>query len=444
MGMSSSSLLLIDQNITSSSIMQILPGFRDFYPLDMAKRNYLFSTLRRVVLSYGFVEVDGPTLESTDLYKRKGGDELMGQLYQFMDKGGREVAIRPEMTLTVARMAARSEKHYRKPMKWFSIGSFFRHERQQRGRLREFSQLNCDLIGEASSAADAELLALVIDCLRAFGFGPHDFVVRLSNRTAWLRFCQDRGVRVDQIEEFLQEVDRMERSPMGEIAKKFAKFGVSLQAVRDFVESKDSTYFSEVLDELSARGLSEYVEVDLGIVRGLLYYTGIVFEVFDQKKCLRAIAGGGRYDHLISAVSSGRVVLPAIGFGIGDVVLGELIETVPIAVEKMCVALASQPGCEVFVVIAEENRRKQALQVVQLLREDGKSVDFPLGVVRIERQFRHAQQLGAQHVVIVGREWPQVKFQRSAFHEASVCSYEKLAEHLKTDHPIASNEVSNL
>jgi histidyl-tRNA synthetase len=214
--------------------------------------------------------------------------------------------------------------------------------------------------------------------------------------------------------------------------------------VRDFVESKDSTYFSEVLDELSARGLSEYVEVDLGIVRGLLYYTGIVFEVFDQKKCLRAIAGGGRYDHLISAVSSGRVVLPAIGFGIGDVVLGELIETVPIAVEKMCVALASQPGCEVFVVIAEENRRKQALQVVQLLREDGKSVDFPLGVVRIERQFRHAQQLGAQHVVIVGREWPQVKFQRSAFHEASVCSYEKLAEHLKTDHPIASNEVSNL
>lgn len=424
--------------------MQVLPGFRDFYPLDMAKRNYLFSTLRQVVLNYGFVEVDGPTLESSDLYRRKGGGELIEQLYQFIDKGGRAVAIRPEMTLTVARMAARSEKQYRKPMKWFSMGDFFRHERQQRGRLREFAQLNCDLIGEASSAADAELLALVIDCLRAFGFGPRDFVVRLSNRTAWLHFCQGEGVRAEQVGEFLQEVDKMERYPVGEIAKKLAKFGVGLQAVRNFVQSKAPAYFSEVLDDLSARGLSEYVEIDLGIVRGLLYYTGIVFEVFDQKKCLRAIAGGGRYDQLISAVSNGRVILPAIGFGIGDVVLGELIETVPVAVEKMRVALASQSGCEVFVVIAEENRRKQALRVVQLLREQGTSVDFSLGIARIEKQFRHAQQLGARYVVIVGREWPQVKLQRSARHEAFVCSYEKLAEHLKTEHPVASNEVSNL
>jgi len=417
--------------------MQALPGFRDFYPLDMAKRNYLFSTLRRVVLSYGFVEVDGPTLEGGDLYRKKGGDELAEQLYQFTDKGGREVAMRPEMTLTVARMAARSERHYRKPMKWFSIGSFFRYERQQRGRLREFSQLNCDLIGEASPAADAELLALVIDCLRAFGFGPRDFVVRLSNRMAWLRFCRGKGIRVEQIEGFLQEVDKMDRYPAGEISKKFAKFGTSLQAVRDFVESKDSTYFSAVLDDLSARGLSEYVEIDLGIVRGLLYYTGIVFEVFDRRKCLRAIAGGGRYDQLVSAVSSSRVMLPAIGFGIGDVVLGKLIEAVPVAVEKMRVALESRPGCEVFVVIAEENRRRQALQVVQLLREGGKSVDFSLGVVRIEKQFRHAQQLGARHIVVVGREWPQVKLQRSAFHEVSVCPYEKLAEHLKTEHSFA-------
>lgn len=412
------------------STMKRLPGFRDFYPLDMAKRNYLYAIFRRIALSYGFMEINGPILESSDLYKRKGGGELIGQLYQFVDRGGREVAMRPEMTLTVARMAAQSEKRYRKPMKWFSIGRCFRHERQQRGRLREFSQLNCDLIGDGSYAADAEILALVIDCLRAFGLGPNDFVVRLSNRLAWVRFFQDKGAQTHQVEELLQIVDKMERQPWEDTEKKFSGFGINLQAVCNFAQSKDSACFSKVLADLSARGLSEYVEIDLSIVRGLLYYTGMVFEVFDRKKCFRAVAGGGRYDQLISAVSAGRVMLAAVGFGIGDVVLEELIATVPAAAEKMRLALATQIKCEVYVVIAEEKWRSQVLQVVQLLRETGRSVEFPMVIMRIERQLQNAHQLKAKHIVIVGNEWPQVKFRRLTTREEAICSYETLVEHL--------------
>ena len=414
--------------------MQTLPGFRDFYPEDVAKRNYIFSTLRRVARSYGFLEVDGPILESIDLYRKKSGGELVGQLYQFVDKGGREVAMRPEMTPTMARMVAESEKRYRKPLKWFSIGSFFRHERQQKGRLREFAQLNGDLIGDASSAADAELLALVIDSLRAFGLSSQDFVLRLSDRNAWVRFFQSKGVKADGVEGLLQLVDKMERQSEEELAGKLAEFGISLQEVRDFISTGDPASFAGLLSELSARGLSDYVEVDLGVVRGLLYYTGMVFEVFDRQRCFRAVAGGGRYDRLISTVSDGAVDLPAVGFGMGDVVLGELIEAIPAAAQKMRDALDAQSACEIYVVIADEARRNEALRIIQTLRDIGWSVDFPLPATRVGKQFQTAEQLGAQFAVIIGGEWPLVKFKRLATREEFACPYEALAERLKTEH----------
>ncbi len=414
-------------------MMQILPGFRDFYPADVAKRNYIFSTFRRVARSYGFLEVDGPFLERADLYRKKSGGELMGQLYQFVDKGGREVAMRPEMTPTIARMVAESGNGYRKPLKWFGIGSFFRHERQQKGRLREFVQLNCDLIGEASPAADAELLALVIDSLRAFGLTSQDFVLRLSDRNAWVRFFQQKAVVENRMEELLQLIDKIERQSEQETAEKLAPFDITLQDIRDFIERRDPASFSDLLAELSARGLSEYVEIDLKIVRGLLYYTGMVFEVFDRQKRFRAVAGGGRYDRLIATMSDGRVDLPAVGFGMGDVVLGELIEAVPAAEKKMRDALAAQPACEIYVVIADETQRPQALKIIQTLRQERWNVDFSLTPIRVGKQFQIAEQLQARLGVIVGSEWPQVKFKRLATREEFACPHDVLAERLKTE-----------
>src|SRR6266516_4846413 len=217
-----------------------LPGFRDFYPEDLTLRNHIFATWRSVAARYGFEEYDGPPLESLEMYTKKSGDEIVQQLYSFRDKGDREVALRPEMTPTLARMVATRVQALKKPIRWFSIPQLFRYERQQRGRLREHFQLNMDIIGEASPLADAELMAAAVDIMRALGFGAGD--VRL----------------------------------------------------RDFVS------------------------IDLTIVRGLAYYTGIVWELFDATKSLRAIAGGGRYDGLLD--------LPALGFGMGDVVLGELLK----------------------------------------------------------------------------------------------------------------------
>lgn len=416
--------------------MQILPGFRDFYPEDLAKRNYIFSTLRRVARSYGFLEIDGPFLEKTDLYRKKSGGELIGQLYQFVDKGGREVAMRPEMTPSIARMIADSGSRFRKPLKWFGIGSFFRYERQQKGRLREFAQLNCDLIGEASPAADAELLALLIDSLRAFGLTSEDFVLRLSDRNAWVRFLSKRGLNEKEMEELLQLIDKIERPSEENTEEKLARFGITLQEIRDFIERGDPTFFGDLLAELSARGLSDYVEIDLKIVRGLLYYTGIVFEVFDRKKELRAVAGGGRYDRLIATISDGKVDLPAIGFGLGDVVLGEMIAKFPAAEKKMRDALAAEPACQIYVVIADVARRPQALKIIQDLRQEGWSVDFSLVATRVSKQFQIAEQLGARLCVIVGSEWPQVKFKRLATREEFSCPQEVLPERLKNEKQI--------
>ena len=173
--------------------MQLLPGFRDFFPEDCARRNYIVATWREVARRYGFVEYDGPTLETVELYKKKSGGELVGQLFDFVDKGERHVALRPEMTPTLARMVAAKVREYKKPLKWFCAPPFFRYEKQQRGRLREFQQFNADILGEPSAAADAELVALAVDVMRDFGFTENDFVVRLSDRNAWKAFLNANG-----------------------------------------------------------------------------------------------------------------------------------------------------------------------------------------------------------------------------------------------------------
>src|SRR6267143_4530894 len=188
-----------------------LPGFRDFYPEQLATRNFLMSVWRDVARRYGFREYDGPPLEPLELYTAKSGDEIVGQLYNFTDKGDRAVALRPEMTPTLARMVAAHARNYKKPIKWYAIPQLFRYERQQKGRLREHFQLNADIVGEKDFAADAELIALLIDSLRALGLTADDFVIRLSSRNAWQEFFTQRGGNPAKAYEFYQTIDKLER-----------------------------------------------------------------------------------------------------------------------------------------------------------------------------------------------------------------------------------------
>src|SRR5438876_10248620 len=356
--------------------MQSLPGFRDFLPGDCARRNYIFSRWREVSRRYGFVEWEGPPLEPTELYEKKSGAEIVEQLFHFTDKGEREVALRPELTPTLARVVAAHEREFKKPLKWFSIGQFFRYEKQQRGRLREHFQLNCDIIGEKDLAADIELVALCIDILRAFGVTEKDFVVRISDREFWTDFFRDKDVPGERWDDLLQAIDKSAREPREKTAEKLRDLADPVFAT--LKSGGKSAKLEQLLEGLRARGLADFVVIDVGIVRGLAYYPGIVIEVFDGAGKFRAIAGGGRYDNLISQLSDGAISLPALGFAMGDVVLGELINETAHVRQKLENAIANSRKIDIYVVIAKEERRADALKQIQQLRDRGFLVDYPL------------------------------------------------------------------
>jgi len=412
--------------------MQSLPGFRDFYPEEFARQRYVTDHWRAAARGFGFQEVDGPTVESLDLYRKKNesGAEILAQLFNFTDKGDREVALRPEMTPTLARMIAARERAYRKPMKWFSIANFFRYEKMQRGRLREFMQLNCDLVGEAGPSADAEMIALAIACVRCFGFEASDIEVRVSDRRAWQVFCERNAIPADRLAGFLEVVDKLGRDSEEVTIGKLGAFGVDLASVREFIESAGLETQRELQEELAARGVADFVSFDLSIVRGLAYYTGVVFEIFDRAREFRALAGGGRYDRLLSDLSDGAVDLPAIGFGMGDVVLLNAIEDGP-QKQKLEAALEADPVAEVYLVLADPARRADALRIAAELRSAGVRVDYPLGSMKVGKQFAAAEAAGARLAVIVGSEFPTLKLKTLATREEVEVSKETLVEQVR-------------
>src|SRR5256886_2583484 len=406
--------------------MQPLPGFRDFLPDDCAVRNYIFANWREVARCHEFVEWDGPLLEPTELYKKKSGAEIVDQLFNFTDKGEREVALRPELTPTLARLVAAHGRQFKKPLKWFSIGQFFRYEKQQRGRLREHFQLNCDIVGESDLAADIELVALCIDVLRAFGLTENDFVVRISDREFWTDFLREKDVPVDRWDEFLQTIDKFGREPRERTAEKLGNLADPVFAT--LKSAGKSEKLGKLVDALHVVGLAEFVAIDIGIVRGLAYYTGIVFEVFDRAGKFRAIAGGGRYDKLIAQLSDGAVSLPALGFAMGDVVLGELINEIPRTRAAMQKAITSRSKIDIYVVIAKEERRADALRHIQQLRDGGYRVDYPLSPTKVGRQFQAAEDAGAALAILYGDEWPQVKVKNLTTREESLIDHRALLD----------------
>jgi histidyl-tRNA synthetase len=385
-------------------------GFRDFFPEECAMRNYIFDTWRSVARRYGFVEYEGAIVEHTDLFRKKSGDEITGQLFCWEDKGKREVSLRPEVTPTLARMATARHRDFRKPMKWFQIGSCFRYEEPQEGRTREFIQFNADIIGDTSAGTDAELVALAIDTMLAFGVSAADFVIRLSNRQIWTHFLAERSIAEDSTGAFLQIIDKIERTRPEDTAKKLEALGLTLGDVRSFMDTTNGEHpaFAELKANLSARNLWQYVRIDASIVRGLAYYTGTVFEVFDLQHDLRAVAGGGRYDKLCALMSDGSVDLPAMGFAMGDVVLGLLLKKTAGAQRLIQDYMASAFGIDAYIVVADEASRAPALAAVQALRAAGLRLDYSFSPAKVGKQFQAAETLRARFAIVFGAEYPEV------------------------------------
>jgi len=375
--------------------MDRLPGFRDFYPEPLPHqdvwsadaRQHIFDKWRGTARRYGFREYDGPPLEPLELFTTKSGEEIVGQLYNFVDKGERAISLRPEMTPTLARMVAAHERNYKKPIKWFALPQLFRYERQQKGRLREHFQFNADILGETDPAADAELIALLIDTLRSFGLTSEDFVIRLSSRNAWHDFFKHGGGDMAHEYAFYQIVDKLEREAPEQSDEKLRALGFSLETVNAFIEKGTPTIeLQSILDNLAARGLREFAKIDYRVIRGLAYYTGVVFEAFDRKGEFRAIAGGGRYDNLVKLISGGKVSLPALGFGMGDVVLLELLKE-----RKLLPQFDA--NVDVYVLIEDEALRAPSLKLIQELRTRGFVVEYSFTAAKSDKQFKRAQEL---------------------------------------------------
>jgi len=397
---------------------QTLPGFREFYPEDLSRRNHIFRLWRQTAGAYGFAEYDAPVLEPLDLYKTKSGDEIEGQLFSFTDKGGREVALRPEMTPTVCRLVGAKASALKRPIKWYSIAEFYRYERMQKGRGRCFFQFNADIFGEPGPEAEIELIALLTQCLCSFGLTEQDFYVRLSDRNLWFYYLEALGLDEPRIRAVLGAVDKFEK--MGDDAFKayadqFGALEAGLKAkVLEFLHIKSLAALEAVLapiggEKLAARlgdwrkllgglaamGLERFVEVDLGVVRGLAYYTGFVFEAFDRKGELRALAGGGRYDDLVQKL--GGPALPAVGFAIGDMTFALLLEQ-----RGLMPTFVQAP--DVYCVIGGEAERRAAFADIQALRAMGYRVDYPLKEIPFGKQFKTAADSGAKLALIYGAE----------------------------------------
>ena len=399
-----------------------LPGFRDFPPEDLAFRTHIFAAWRRVAVRYGFEEYDGPPLEPLDLYTAKSGDEIVGQLYNFTDKGDREVSLRPEMTPTFARMVAERANGLKKPIRWFAIPQLFRYERQQRGRLREHFQLNCDLVGEAGPLADAEVIALAIDVMRELGLTHEQFRVRVSDRRLLEGIQEAFGVPVEARSLMMAALDKLGRSEYAPNKQAFLDAaGPSKYQVLELLESLRHARTMEELDArlaagdstvselehiraagqplrlcvsaLQAMGLEQYIELDLSIVRGLAYYTGTVFELFDVERSLRAICGGGRYDALLANL--GGVDLPAVGFGMGDVVLGELLKERGLRPD-------APPSVDVIVAAVTPEDMPFVLEAAHALRDGGLGVEYALAPQALGKQLKLGDARGARLAVVIG------------------------------------------
>ena len=384
-------------------------GTRDFYPEEMAFQQYIFSKWQKTCERYGFESYDAPMFENLEIYTQKSGNEIENQLYTFEDKGGRKMALRPELTPSLARMVAAKGSALKRPIRWYSIPRLFRYERMQKGRLREFYQLNMDILGVETINADAELIAAVIGMMTDLGFVATDFKVRVSSRTLLEELFTSVGLSKDCFSGLYALLDKKNKISHDEYSKEM-ELVIADSSVREkIVNIFNATSLDEVINLagktpaaedlfqlfslLKHYGFSEYVVFDIGIVRGLAYYTGIVFEVFDMKKSMRAIAGGGRYDKLVELY--GGISTPAVGFAAGDVVLGDLLK-------EKGLTPPLPPRSKVFIVSFEDVQKSEVISLAQEIRSIGISCEFTLKDGGLGKQLKNANAARCLYAVFIG------------------------------------------
>jgi histidyl-tRNA synthetase len=393
-------------------------GTRDFYPEDMRLRNWLFDNFDDAALLHGFQEYDAPVLESEELYTRKQGEEITQQLYNFKDKGDRKVALRPEMTPSLARMVMSRAGVLPMPIKWYSIPQCWRYERTQRGRGREHYQWNVDIWGTDAISADSELISVLVTFFKSVGLTEKDLVIKMSSRKVLEEVLGSLGLEGDIFAKTCIIVDKMDKLPTDVVSEQLGDLGLeksAIQTIQSTLAIKDMNSLEEILGKesaavtelkslfsaLEAYGISGWIEFDASIVRGLAYYTGPVFEAHDRAGELRAICGGGRYDKLLSTL--GGKDLPATGFGFGDMVIMELLAEKGLVPELI-------GGVDDVVISLSPELRNAAMSVATSLRNTGKSVDLVLEDKRLKWAFKHAERSGAQRLVMVmPDEWKEGK-----------------------------------
>ena len=389
-------------------------GTRDFYPEDMRLRNWLFDNFTIASLSHGFEEYDAPVLEHEELYTRKQGEEITKQLYNFQDKGNRDVSLRPEMTPSLARMVMAKAGSLPMPIKWFSIPQCWRYERTQRGRGREHYQWNVDIWGTTEISADAELISVLVTFFEEVGLTSGDIVIKISSRKVLEEVLGNLGVKGDQFAQTCIIVDKMGKLPSEIIEEQLSELGHSsevVSSIQSVLGIKDMKSLKKSLEDKSAAvselntlfdlidsyGMSDWVEFDASIVRGLAYYTGSVFEAHDREGKFRAICGGGRYDNLLSTL--GGKDLPATGFGFGDMVIMELLSEKGLVPELIS-------GVDDIVLPLNQDLRGVAVKVASSLRSSDRTVDLVLEDKKIKWAFKHAERTGARRLVLIAPdEW---------------------------------------
>lgn len=388
--------------MAAKTTIQAVKGTRDFYPEAMAFRNWLYGKVRDISERYGYQEWEAPILERLELYAAKSGEELVKeQSFVLTDRGGDDLALRPELTPSLARLVAQRQATLVRPVRWYSFGPFWRYERPQRGRTREFFQWNIDLLGSETPAADAEIVAVGADFLRSLGLGAKEVAIHLNSRRLMDGKLAEIGVDDEMRPVVLRLIDRKDRISPDAWATWALEIGLTeaqLEALRVLLADpdlwKESDELRAVFATAEAFGLADYLLYDAGIVRGLDYYTGPVFEAYDRRRRFRAIFGGGRYDNLVADVGGDRIT--GVGFAMGDVIIELLLDRAGKRPE-----LALTPS-RVLVTLFSPDLYDQTLALAGRLRQAGVNTEQVLQPVRLGKQFRYADRKGIPFVVILG------------------------------------------
>lgn len=410
--------------------MKIPPvkGTRDFYPAEMAVRNWIIDGWKKVSVRNGFEEYDGPIFEYLKMFQIKSGDEIVEQLFSLQDRGGRDLALRPEITPTLARMVNKRINSLPKPIKWFSVPRLFRAERPQKGRLREFFQWNIDIIGEDSVLADAEVVFCTLDYLRDIGLSSNDIVVKISSRKMLASVLNKIGIPEENLDSLYVVLDKKNRLPAetfeemlndllpnsqmaGEV-RTFMEFKTIQDIEKKFGRQEGFDELVGLMKLLDSMGVGDYYRFDLGIVRGLAYYTGIVFEIYDKASELRAIGGGGRYDNLLR--DFGGPAMSAAGMGMGDCVLEILLREkglldVKVPKKGLDFFIVRVPTIVAFGDGAGPTPLEVAVKLAAELRKIDQRVDVSYKLIGLGKQLKEASDRNSENCIIIGEEYENKK-----------------------------------